>query len=41
MDLSKVTLQDCIEMKQYKNKEVVLDNGKVIGFVYTEQAGEE
>ena len=40
MDLSKVTLQDCIEMKQYKNKEVVLDNGKVIGFVYTEQVEE-
>ncbi len=33
MDLSKVTVQDCIDLFEKKNKTVVLNDGNVIGFV--------
>ena len=33
MNLEAVTIEDCIEIHQKKNKCVVLSNGKVLGFV--------
>lgn len=32
MDMSMVTIQDCIDMMQYKNKAVILNDGVVMGF---------
>ncbi|MEE0290477.1 MAG: hypothetical protein U0J62_09655 [Lachnospiraceae bacterium] len=33
MDLTKVTLEDCMEMKARKNKAAVIENGSLIKFV--------
>ena len=32
MDMSMVTIQDCIDMMRYKNKAVLLNDGVVMGF---------
>lgn len=32
MDLTKVTLEDCMEMKARKNKAAVIENGELTGF---------
>lgn len=32
MDMNQVTIQDCIDMQEYKNKSVIINDGKVIGF---------
>lgn len=32
MDFSKVTVQDCIDMSEKKDKGVVLNDGQVLGF---------
>ena len=37
MDLNQVTIQDCIDMKEYKNKAVILIAGKVVGFEREEE----
>lgn len=31
MDLSQITLQDCIELHEMKNQCVVVNDGKVVG----------
>jgi hypothetical protein len=32
VDMNQVTIQDCIDMQEYKNKSVIINDGKVIGF---------
>lgn len=33
MDLTKVTLEDCMEMKARKNKAAVIENGELVQFI--------
>ncbi len=33
MDLTKVTLEDCMEMKARKNKAAVIENGELVRFI--------
>lgn len=33
MDLTKVTLEDCMEMKVRKNKAAVIENGELVRFI--------
>lgn len=33
MDLTKVTLEDCMEMKARKNKAAVIENGEFVQFI--------
>lgn len=33
MDLTKVTLEDCKEMKARKNKAAVIENGELVRFI--------
>lgn len=32
MNREKITIQDCIEMREMKGKTVILNDGKVMGF---------
>lgn len=34
MEYSMVTIQDCIDMQWYKNKSVIINDGKAVGFVH-------
>lgn len=36
MNLENVTIQDCIDMYEKKDKAVVINDGKVIGFISEE-----
>lgn len=33
MDLTKATLEDCMEMKARKNKAAVIENGELVRFI--------
>lgn len=33
MDLTKVTLEDCMEMKARKNKAAVIEDGELVRFI--------
>lgn len=33
MDLTKVTLEDCMEVKARKNKAAVIENGELVRFI--------
>ena len=33
MELTKVTLEDCMEMKARKNKAAVIENGELVRFI--------
>lgn len=33
MNADMITVQDCIDMYQYKNLTVVIENGHIVGFV--------
>lgn len=39
INLEAITLQDCIDMYTYKHKAVVINDGKVKGFVKEESNG--
>lgn len=39
MDLNRVTIQDCIDMFEKKNKYAVLSDGQIIGFEEDDQNG--
>lgn len=41
MDFEKVTAQDCIDLFEKKNKTVVLNDGKLIGFQTEDQDRKE
>lgn len=34
MNLNAITIQDCEEMKKYKNMSVVINDGEIISFEY-------
>ena len=37
MNYDKITIEDCLEQYEYKNEAVLLDEGKVAGFVKNEE----
>lgn len=40
MNTEAITIQDCIEMYEQKNKAVILKDGRVAGFSYEKEAWE-
>lgn len=36
INLDAITIEDCLEMKQFKNRETIINDGKVVDIVYPE-----